>query len=139
MNIEELVNKYFEGETTCEEERELRRYFTSEDVPEGLRAYRPIFAYFEEEAKQNKKSRTEGKTRNIRQRLIYAFSGMAAGILLAIGIASLYQQYDTTPSNYVIIDGKKYTDASLVQQQAQAAFRDVSLSKDDVFATLFSE
>jgi hypothetical protein len=139
MNIEDLVNKYFEGETTCEEERELRRYFTSEDVPKGLQAYRPIFAYFEEEAKQNKQSRTEGKNKNIKQRLIYAFSGMAAGILLAIGIATLYQQYDTTPSNYVIIDGKKYTDASLVHQQAQAAFRDVSLSKDDVFATLFSE
>ena len=27
MNIEELLNKYFEGETTCEEERELRRFF----------------------------------------------------------------------------------------------------------------
>ena len=26
-NIEELLNKYFEGETTCEEERQLRRFF----------------------------------------------------------------------------------------------------------------
>ena len=29
MNIEELLNKYFDGDTTCEEERELRRFFRS--------------------------------------------------------------------------------------------------------------
>lgn len=26
-DIETLLNKYFEGETTCEEERRLRRFF----------------------------------------------------------------------------------------------------------------
>ena len=28
MKIDELLDKYFEGETSCEEERELRRFFT---------------------------------------------------------------------------------------------------------------
>ena len=40
MNIEELLNKYFEGETTCEEERELRRFFTRGIIPEHLQMYR---------------------------------------------------------------------------------------------------
>lgn len=39
MNIEELLNKYFDGDTTCEEERELRRFFTQETVPEHLKEY----------------------------------------------------------------------------------------------------
>ncbi|MCZ2668196.1 hypothetical protein O1399_17145, partial [Bacteroides fragilis] len=43
MNIEELLNKYFEGETTCEEERELRRFFTRGIIPEHLQMYRPMF------------------------------------------------------------------------------------------------
>ena len=30
MKIDELLDKYFEGETSCEEERELRRFFTEE-------------------------------------------------------------------------------------------------------------
>ena len=34
MKIDELLDKYFEGETSCEEERELRRFFTEEEVPE---------------------------------------------------------------------------------------------------------
>ena len=33
MKIEELLNKYFEGLTTCEEERRLRHYFTRENAP----------------------------------------------------------------------------------------------------------
>ena len=32
MKIEELLNKYFEGETTCEEEHQLRNFFT-QDIP----------------------------------------------------------------------------------------------------------
>lgn len=35
MKIDELLDKYFEGETSCEEERELRRFFTEEEVPES--------------------------------------------------------------------------------------------------------
>ena len=46
MNIEELLNKYFEGETNCEEERELRRFFTQGIVPEHLQMYGPMFAFF---------------------------------------------------------------------------------------------
>ena len=45
MNIEELLNKYFDGDTTCEEERELRRFFTQETVPEHLKEYSPLFAF----------------------------------------------------------------------------------------------
>ena len=45
MKIDELLDKYFEGETSCEEERELRRFFTEEEVPEHLQTYRPLFAY----------------------------------------------------------------------------------------------
>lgn len=33
MKIEELIDRYFEGQTSCEEERELRSFFTQENVP----------------------------------------------------------------------------------------------------------
>ena len=32
MDIDELLNRYFEGETSSEEERELRAFFTSGNV-----------------------------------------------------------------------------------------------------------
>lgn len=44
MKTEELLEKYFDGQTTCEEERALRRFFASDQVPEHLEVYRPLFA-----------------------------------------------------------------------------------------------
>ena len=136
MNIEELLNKYFEGETTCEEERELRR-FTRGIVPEHLQMYRPMFAFLNEENRQSKTAVPEVPKTSVplRRRLLYIFSGMAAGILLILGIAGLNRHFNTSTANYVIIDGKCYTDAKL----AMIAFRDVSISEEEVFATLFSE
>ena len=40
MDIDELLNRYFEGETSSEEERELRAFFTSGNVPDrGKKTY----------------------------------------------------------------------------------------------------
>ena len=61
MNIEELLNKYFDGDTTCEEERELRRFFTQETVPEHLKEYSPLFAFLDKENKQAKEACTHEK------------------------------------------------------------------------------
>lgn len=44
MKIEELIDRYFEGQTSCEEERELRSFFTQENVPESLQVYRPCLS-----------------------------------------------------------------------------------------------
>ena len=141
MNIEELLNKYFEGETTCEEERELRRFFTRGIVPEHLQMYRPMFAFLNEENRQSKTAVPEVPKTSVplRRRLLYIFSGMAAGILLILGIAGLNRHFNTSTANYVIIDGKCYTDAKLVREQAMIAFRDVSISEEEVFATLLKE
>ncbi len=46
--IKILLNKYFEGETSLQEERELHTYFNSENVDASLREYVPLFAYFKQ-------------------------------------------------------------------------------------------
>ena len=46
--IESLLDKFFQGETTIEQERELSKYFAnSKSVPEKWRAYKEMFAYFD--------------------------------------------------------------------------------------------
>ena len=65
---------------------------------------------------------------------------MAAGIIALYWVLpGLNRHFNTSTANYVIIDGKCYTDAKLVREQAMIAFRDVSISEEEVFATLFSE
>lgn len=47
--IEELLERYFEGETSAAEEKQIRAFFASGEVPEHLAAYAPLFAYFDAE------------------------------------------------------------------------------------------
>nr|WP_302829053.1 hypothetical protein [uncultured Bacteroides sp.] len=141
MKIDELLNKYFEGETSCDEERDLRRFFTEEQVPEDLEMYRPLFVCLDEEAKAHQSHQHEVKEVNkqlsYRRRLYYIMGSIAAGLLLLIGVANLYQNVWTTPSDYVIINGKRYTDAKNIREQALSAFQDVQMSQDEVLDLMF--
>lgn len=44
--IEILLEKYFEGETSNMDEKELRNYFSSPNVLPHLEQYKPLFGYF---------------------------------------------------------------------------------------------
>ncbi len=42
--IEQLLERYWEGETTLQEESILRTFFSQEAIPEALQQYQPLFA-----------------------------------------------------------------------------------------------
>lgn len=46
-NIDEYLDRFFEGRTTCAEESEMMQYFRTSEVPERLEAYKPMFAWIE--------------------------------------------------------------------------------------------
>ena len=43
--IEQLLERYWEGETTLQEETILKAFFSQPDIPENLRKYCDLFAY----------------------------------------------------------------------------------------------
>jgi len=80
--LEFLLKKYEEGNSSLEEENQLRTYFASEEIPIHLRSYKMIFAY-----SSNEKNRIyPGKIKLASKKAQFIFIGIAASILLAIGI-----------------------------------------------------
>ena len=60
-NIEELLKKYINAETTLKEEAYLKAYFSSEDIAPHLAEYQIMFTYF----KTSKKDRFTKNIKNI--------------------------------------------------------------------------
>jgi hypothetical protein len=50
--IEELLNRYWNCETSLEEEQELRQYFRASEIPEQWKETANLFRYFEENKKK---------------------------------------------------------------------------------------
>lgn len=49
MEIKQLIDRYMNGQTTVDEEQLLARYFrNATDVPDSLKPYRDMFAYFDD-------------------------------------------------------------------------------------------
>ncbi|KAA6324580.1 hypothetical protein EZS27_026112, partial [termite gut metagenome] len=132
--------KYFDGRTTCEEERKLRKFFShNTSMPEHLQVYRPLFAYLDEEVRRNKTLHPKRKVTVLKRPMLYTLGGLAAGLLLILGIAGMSRYWNERQDNYVFIDGQQYTDIDLVRQQAQLALNEVRISREEVFMILFAE
>ncbi|GAA4397979.1 hypothetical protein GCM10023187_08010 [Nibrella viscosa] len=52
QDIDKLLEKYYNGETSLEEEKQLRQYFQREPIPEHLQSHAGPFRYFAEERNQ---------------------------------------------------------------------------------------
>jgi hypothetical protein len=81
-NIELLLEKYFQGETSIAEEKELQNYFSSADVAQHLIQYKPLFSYFTQarEEKSTKDVPLQSKKRYV------AWLSVAASIVVLLGI-----------------------------------------------------
>lgn len=51
-DIEKLLEKYYEGETTLEEEKQLRAFFQDDDIPEHLQSHAAQFRFFSDARKE---------------------------------------------------------------------------------------
>ena len=84
--IEILIEKYFQGETSIAEEKELRSYFSSPDVAPHLEQYKAMFGYFTE-AKQQKF--TQEIPQQTKKRKVMWLS-IAASIVVLFGMVTFF-------------------------------------------------
>jgi len=113
LNIEKLLQKYFDGTSLLEEEKALKAYFSGDEVAEHLKQYQPLFQYFEsaksvrlekelDEWSGGEVRQLKTKNRNIR------WMSIAASMALILGL--WFYQNDSISSQDKIaeIDWSKY-------------------------------
>lgn len=113
QNIKNLIEKYFDGTTSIKEEKELKVYFSSNNVAPELEKYRSMFAYFSLE----KQVETNHKI-NIRQKKKFNY-WIAASVVVAIGLGFVFFQ----PKEE---DLGTFDDPEIALQETQKALRLVS-------------
>lgn len=81
-NIRQLLEKYFDGETSIEDERILKDYFSSDAVAPEFSEYKDLFGFYSAEKKHTSTRRFSiKKEANIRQVL-----SVAASVVVVVGI-----------------------------------------------------
>ncbi|MFD0999791.1 hypothetical protein ACFQ21_10750 [Ohtaekwangia kribbensis] len=133
--IENLLSKYWNCETSLEEEQQLREYFKGGDIPEQWKETAALFRYFEENKKktlndvafdaaiiQNVQPQKKGKL----VKLFYNSMRIAAGIaVLVMAVWFVRKEVrDTTPQEVV----DTYDDPQLAFEETKKALLMISKS-----------
>src|SRR3569832_1076592 len=98
--IEELLQKYWNCETSLDEEKQLRDYFQHADVPEQLKETASLFRYFEEQKSTSVQDITfnglivHGHKAGRSRMLVYISLRIAAGVAVLI-VAGWFIRHET--------------------------------------------
>lgn len=90
--IEDILEKYFEGETSIAEEKELKDYFSSPNVAQHLEQYKPMFGYFSEVKEQKSTQEIPLKT----QKRNVAWLSIAASVVVLLGVGTYFYVSEKT-------------------------------------------
>mgnify|MGYP000639411304 FL=1 len=106
--IDHLIQKYWDGESSLEEERQLKDYFNSGSVDDAHKSLIPMFRYYKSESKLTTDfvpdlSFTNESKPKVRY-LIPKIMAVAASLLLLLTVT--YNQLDVSDTSY----NNKYTE-----------------------------
>ena len=101
--IELLIEKYLNGDTTLQEEALLKNYFTSDNVASNLQVYQSMFEYF-----TVKNSETSNSLVPLQKPAskYYWISGIAASIALLIGFLAIQNYQEQKQAEKAFADTK---------------------------------
>ncbi len=102
MDYKELLERYWQGQTSLQEERALREHFAAEgaDTPEGV-----IFGAFARAARRSDADIAAPKV--VRRRRIWPIAAAAAAIAVIMATALLFE---SRPTIYAYVNGEPVTD-----------------------------
>jgi hypothetical protein len=109
--VEKLLRLYFDGKSSINEEKMLRRYIMSDDISPEFMKYREMFKYFSYETEKiNGYNRY--RYRGNRNKLIISFAAVAASIVAFL----LTINHSEVDKIRVVVGGEKLNDNEIALQ-----------------------
>lgn len=139
--IREILERYWEGESSLEEEKELRSYFASSQVSDEFAPFIPLFAFFEEEKyvemttpiEQPKIEKSGGKIINFKWAI-----NVAASIAIFMAMFFINRQIQKTqPAQYAYHDTYQTPEEALEEVKQALLYVSEKMNKG-VTATAYS-
>ena len=129
--IADLLDRFFEGRTSNEEERALYAFFSRTDVPAEWERYKALFAYFEngiasEIEAVREAGRAPGDSRGGRIVWWSVAVGVAASLLLLVGLLLFEREssdFDPYEGSYIVRNGQVIADMERIRPEIEAAYR----------------
>ena len=118
--IENLLEKYFEAETSIAEEKELKDYFSSSDVAPAFEQYKPLFGYAIQ-AKQEQYNATIPLNTKKRKSVVWLSVAASVAVLLGVGLFT-FNHYNQPKSQ----DYGTYDDPEVAFRETQKALAMIS-------------
>ncbi len=138
QNISHLLDKYWEGMTSPEEEKELQAYFNSGNVAEHLKSFQPYFGFFQQEkevqlsaaATEQLVAQLQEKSTSDKGRILSLLPHLwkfAAAVILLIGLAVMVPQWaGYGHQNAIAQKEDSYEDPEKAYEEVKAALMLVS-------------
>jgi len=117
---DKLIEKYYDGCTTVEEEKRLHGFLSQVNLPAKYESEQTIFAYFNER-------------KNIKSFQIHGYLRWTAVVaILFIGAFSFQVFTSNNKQNYAYINGEKISDIKVIKTHALASLSDLTNSKNEM-------
>ncbi len=127
LRIRTLTDRFLEGETTLEEERELYAFYRSEEVPDDLLSLRPLFVGLEEIRLETPSITPKKKMGDWRKWVMIAASVL---VLFLLGGSFLWQQQQNECVAYVY--GERVTDRDVIMQELERSIGTMTEGQNDI-------
>lgn len=127
LRIRTLTDRFLEGETTLEEERELYAFYRSGEVPDDLLSLRPLFVGLEEIQLETLSITSKKKKGDWRTWVMIAASVL---VLFLLGGSFLWQQQQNECVAYAY--GERITDRDMIMQELEYSLGTMTEGQTDI-------
>lgn len=136
-HIEDLLERFFDGQTSNVEEQELYAFFNSPGVPEALRSYQSVFAYFETGIKEEFSGQTDEAGRTSLKSSGKFWLWIGIGVAVSLLFFLVYSQDFDRPASfnpyegsYIVRNGVRITDMKEILPELEYSLREVKLQQE---------